>query len=141
VSGNVTHLVTANPYMTSKFAKAEVRMTLAHSLSASQAQGIQIVGEDFLVTGKKATVFTAANTGKKAVGVKWQYEESPGKWNDYEDGAMDIVEGAYEVRGSSGQPPTISLTSHRTRTGRRISVWMCALSRAAIGSTKWTSTK
>lgn len=76
-----------------------MRKTLvaSHYLSISQAQGIQIVGEDFLVTGKKATVFTAANTGKKAAGVKWQYEESPGKWNDYEDGAMDIVEGAYEV--------------------------------------------
>lgn len=83
VSKSVTHLVAANPFlMTAKMEKA-------------QANGVTIVGEDFIKTGELPKVWDSkSQVAKRKPGIKWQFEDYG--WHDYDDAAMDIVEAAYQ---------------------------------------------
>ena len=88
VGGSTTHLVAANPYLdTVKFQKAK-------------ALGVEIVGEDFLDSGKVQQVFEAKDAIARAENdadvVTYQYEEAPGFWLDYDSAAHGIVEAAFQ---------------------------------------------
>ena len=84
VTGDVTHLIAANPYL------ATAKMT------AAQAKGIVIVDESFIQSGKLATVYDSSTpVAALPAGVSWQFKDDAGTWSDYDATASAVVEAAY----------------------------------------------
>jgi len=83
VTNQVTHLIAANPWM------------MTNKMDEAKAKGIEIVGEDFIMSGNPPQVWQAADVKKKAT-AKWQFLDNGNVWGDYDAEANDIVEACYD---------------------------------------------